>query len=519
MNRQTPPHASDGNPTSPRSSQPRETEPKGAVQWAVDTLVNGLDLGARTVGRISPLRRTIIGAYDRRLRAGYTRQMAETSGPKAMVRHRLDMALAILHTMDRAMERGLVGRTTLRGALNIIAHTILLPQADAEYRQDFEQRFNTIPPSLLTISPGKACNLRCIGCYADSGPAKEKLPWETFNRIVWEAHRLWGTRFFVLSGGEPLVYKDQGKGVLELAEEHRDCFFLMFTNGTLIDDAVAARLGELGNLTPAISIEGLQESTDSRRGEGVFESIVAAMGRLRRARVPFGISMTATRHNADELLSDEVLDFYFERMGAMYGWLFHYMPIGRAITLELMPTPEQRLQMMRRMWEVVGTKHYFLADFWNSGILSDGCISAGGRGGYLYIDWNGAVSPCVFVPYAPVNIHDIFRQGKTLNDVWAEPFFTAIRQWQDRYNPGLGAPQPHPNGNLLRPCPIRDHHAEFQKILMEHEPDPTDDNARAALLDPDYHAGLEQFGHELAELTDPVWEADYLGHDPQAAGR
>jgi len=127
----------------------------------------------------------------------------------------------------------------------------------------------------------------------------------------------------------------------------------------------------------------MRAATDARRGDGVFDRVVAAMTRLRQAHVPFGISVTATRDNAEEVLSNEVIEFFYGQMGAMFGWLFHYMPIGRAITLELMPTPQQRLAMMRRMWEIVGQKHYFLADFWNSGILVDGCISAGGRGGYL----------------------------------------------------------------------------------------------------------------------------------------
>lgn len=490
---------------------------QGGISSATLTrLINGLELSARTLGRITPVRQAFIRLYDRRIRAEYAHTMATTPGPKAMVKHRMDMALAILYTMDRALARGLLGPATLRGTLNIIAREILFPGGDAAIKDAFQAQYQAIPPSMLALSPTKTCNLHCIGCYADSGSSREKIDWATLDRIVWEARRFWGTRFFIFSGGEPLAYKDEGKGVLDIAQEHRDCFFLMYTNGTLIKDDVAQRLGEIGNLTPAISVEGMRESTDGRRGAGVFDQVVAAMGRLRQAHVPFGISLTATRHNFEELLSDEVIDFYFEEMGALYGWLFHYMPIGRAITLELMPTPRQRLQMMDRMWEVIGQKHYFLADFWNSGILSDGCISAGGRGGYLYIDWNGAVSPCVFVPYSPVNIHDVYASDKNLNDVWAEPFFARIRDWQQEYNPGLGAPRPHRDGNLLRPCPIRDHHAEFQKMLMEHEPDPTDENAREALLDPAYHEGLERFDRELAELSDPVWEADYLGHTPDA---
>jgi MoaA/NifB/PqqE/SkfB family radical SAM enzyme len=498
----------------PGPAAPAHAPGPGSVQQAftnaaINTLVGALRWGASTVGHATPLRRAIVGRYERRIRADYERAVAAAPGPTAMLGHRRDMALAILHTMDRAMEQGLLGSATMRGVFNIIVREILLTGGDAPARKAFEARFGTIPPAVLALSPGKACNLRCQGCYADSGPATEKLRWDVVARIVREARELWGMRFFVFTGGEPLAYRDQGQTVLDLAEEHRDCFFLMYTNGTLIDDQVAGRMGTVGNVTPAISVEGMRTATDRRRGEGVFDRVVAAMTRLRAAQVPFGISITATRDNATEVLSDEVIDYFYGQMGAMYGWLFHYMPIGRAYTLEMMPTPEQRLWMMQRMWEIVGQKHYFLADFWNSGILVDGCIAAGGRGGYMHIDWNGAVSPCVFVPYSPLNINEVYARGKDLNDVWAHPFFADMRQWQQQYNPGLGAPQPHANGNLFMPCPYRDHHADFLRIYQRHEPDPVDENAKAALLDPEYHAGLEQFDRELAALSDPLWEREY----------
>ena len=102
------------------------------------------------------------------------------------------------------------------------------------------------------------------------------------------------------------------------------------------------------------------------------------------------------------------------KQGALYGFIFQYMPIGRSFTLDLMPTPQQRLWMWRRSWEIIRERQIFLADFWNHGTLSQGCISAGrdNGGGYLYVDWNGAVSPCVFMPYSPVNINDVLRRGQ-----------------------------------------------------------------------------------------------------------
>ena len=243
--------------------------------------------------------------------------------------------------------------------------------------------------------------------------------------------------------------------------------------------------------------------------EQVFDQILAAMEQLRKAGVFFGISLTATRHNAEELLSEEFIDYFFEQQGAFYGWIFQYMPIGRSYTLDLMPTPEQRLWMWKRSWEIVKKRKIFLADFWNHGTLSNGCI-AGGRalgGGYMYIDWNGNVSPCVFVPYSPVNIKDIYANDGILNDVWENPFFADIRGWQKSYWGN--------KGNWLAPCLNRDHHGILKQLIVKHEPDPDDESAREALVDPNYQKGLEQYGELYDELSSPIWHDRYLSDRPQ----
>jgi MoaA/NifB/PqqE/SkfB family radical SAM enzyme len=388
---------------------------------------------------------------------------------------------------------------------------VLVHRGGTSAKDRFRDRHGQTPGDFLVISPGKACNLRCEGCYANSGAHKEKLAWPVFERVVSEAHREWGTRFFVISGGEPLAYRDQGKGVLDLAERFPDCFFVMYTNGTLVDDKAAKRMGELGNLSPALSVEGMKEKTDVRRGDGVFDKVLAAMERLRHEGVLYGISLTATRHNAEVLLSNEVVDTFFERMGVLYAFVFHYMPIGRAFTLDLMMTPEQRLQLFERVWSLIRERHIFIADFWNSATASNGCLAAGRAGGYFHVNWNGDVAPCVFLPYAPKNVNEVFESGGSLDDVWTDPFYADIRQWQREY----GYREAHEScngdcGNWMAPCLIRDHHAEFMKILGSHEGvRPLDDDARAALDDPEYHAGLEQFDRDYEALTDPRWQERY----------
>ena len=423
--------------------------------------------------------------------------------PLGVSEDRAEFSKVIMNTADRVLSHNLA-RPVLRSAARTLVGSIMVEGSEPSISEKFNKENGTNPPGFLLVSPGKTCNLRCTGCYANSGADAEKLDWDTFDKIITDAKNLWGVHFIAISGGEPMAYRSDGKGILDIAEKHQDVFFLMYTNGTLITEDVAKRMAKSGNLTPAISVEGWRERTDERRGAGVFDKVLAAMGRLRRAGVPFGISLTATRHNAEEIFSDEFLDFFFEEQGALYGWLFHYMPIGRSYTLDLMPTAEQRVWMWKRVWEVIHQRHIFMADFWNSATLTDGCLAAGrsNGGGYLYIDWNGAVSPCVFVPYSPVNICKVYANGGSLTDAWKEPFFSGIRNWQENYRKN--------DGNLLAPCIIRDHHKDLRSLISQHEPDPTDENARKALLDPNYARGLEEFDVALQTISDPIWQEYYL---------
>lgn len=436
--------------------------------------------------------------------------------PWQVVRDKTDAARAMTHAINRAIERRQISRHVLRRLLRTLVSEVLLGggQSAREARQRFAQRHDgNYPPVTMVISPTKACNLRCKGCYASSGVSREYLPWEVLERIVTEVKQLWGLRFFTISGGEPLVYRSDGKTLLDLVAQNDDCFFMMYTNGTLIDEKMAQRMGELGNLIPAISVEGFEARTDERRGQGVFQRILRAMANLRQAGVPFGISLTATRQNAEELLSDEFLEFFFEQQQALFGWLFQYMPIGRGYTLDMLVTPEQRLWMWQRTWYLIREKKMMLLDFWNCGTLSDGCIAAGRPEGYLYIDWNGKVMPCVFVPYSPANIMEVYRRGGTLDDIYDLPYFRAIRQWQKDYAQGKGCSCER--GNWLIPCSLRDHYAMGRSLIDRYRPEPEDEAASAILQDPGYYRGMVEYNEALQRVFEPVWRREYLQAESQ----
>jgi radical SAM protein with 4Fe4S-binding SPASM domain len=471
---------------------------------------NSLAWTARTLGAVGPVRRALAAHMERRLRARADRAPSELRHPPAVEMDKAAMSLALLSVGERALASGNVGRPAIRALLKTLFTDVLVHRGDGSAKDRFRARHGSTPPDFLAISPGKACNLRCVGCYANSGAHREKLEWATVDQLVQDAHDQWGNRFFVLTGGEPIAWHQDGKGVLELAETHPDCFFIMYTNGTLIDDGVARRLGRLGNVSPALSIEGMRSQTDARRGDGVFDKVLAAMERLRREGVLFGISLTATRENADEILSDEVVGTFFERIGALYAFVFHYMPIGRAFTLDLMMTPEQRFRLFERTWSLLRDRHLFVVDFWNGATASNGCLAAGRPGGYFHVNWNGDVSPCVFFPYSPVNLKDVYARGDSLDEVWSHPFFADIRKWQRAYGYREATERCPDCRNWIAPCLIRDHHSDFVEIMGRHEARPTDEDAQAALSDPEYHAGLERFDLEFQAITDPVWDVQYL---------
>ena len=116
-------------------------------------------------------------------------------------------------------------------------------------------------PPFLYISVLNSCNLRCQGCWVDVAAKQEKIEADHLHRLIREASEA-GNSFFGILGGEPFMYK----GLLDILAEHPDCYFQVFTNGQLITPEHAARMREMGNVTPLISIEGTEIVSDQRRG-------------------------------------------------------------------------------------------------------------------------------------------------------------------------------------------------------------------------------------------------------------
>ena len=417
---------------------------------------------------------------------------------------------ALIDSVRRNLDRGQISLRFLDRTIDtLVKFNFTDIELNENILDEFHKRNGIFPPTFIVLSPTQKCNLNCKGCYASSRENCPSLSFETVEKICDEVYNEWGSRFMVISGGEPLMYNDNGKTLLDIWKKYPEMFFLFYTNGTLITDKFAEEISKLGNVTPAISIEGWEKETDERRGNGIYQKIVNAAENLKKHGVAFGVSVTATSKNFDILMDEGFYDFLFNKLGASYMWQFQLMPIGKAKDMkELMVTPEQRVKLYR-MWEKMLEKKYAIADFWNSGALVEGCVAYGRQGGYLYIDWNGNIMPCVFVPYYVDNVLELHKQGKRVADALKSDFFVNGRKWQGEY----GLNNLHEPNNWLMPCSIRDHYKNFKKNILTENTKPEDDVAKFALESEEYEKSLEEFDEELEKLTDPIWDKEYLEKD------
>jgi len=441
----------------------------------------------------------------------YQKIVDEDDGDLEKVKlRRYQFLSAMLGCVIKSMDKGYVSADIIRKIVDVLVQNNFIRE-DSEYTkaiEEFERQYGEQPPSFIVLSPTQVCNLNCIGCYANSAANKPAtIPYSYVDKIITEIHDRWGCRFVTISGGEPFMYRSEGKTLLDIFEKYDDMFFLVYTNGTLLSKDVCHRLADISNVTPAISVEGFQKETDQRRGTGTFDKILAAFENLRQVGVPFGISVTSTNKNTDVLLTDEFYDFYFDKQGACYMWQFQLMPIGRGKDeMDLMVRPEQRLALYRKWEKLISENKYCLADFWNSGVLSRGCIAYGRSGGYAYIDWHGNVTPCAFIPYYVDNIYDLYDNGRTLSDALFSDFMRNGRKWQNEY----GLNNWKKPKNWLMPCSIRDHYEIFRKSVLPRKVNFEDEKAQEALESDEYFQIMKNYDNRLAELTEKIWESEYL---------
>lgn len=221
---------------------------------------------------------------------------------------------------------------------------------------------------------------------------------EKIRQVIAEAREL-GISFMVLAGGEPLVRPK----ILEITADFPEIILLVFTNGLLIDDRLLAKLKRQPNFIPVISLEGYQDKTNERRGQGVFEHLANIIQRIKRWGIFWSVSLTVTRPNFNAVTDAGFIKSLID-LGCKLFFFIEYTPIQEGTEGWLL-SDEQRSRL-------ISIRDSFRARYQALFIAIPGdeeeiggCLSAGR--GFVHVSANGDVEPCPFAPYSDSNLREI----------------------------------------------------------------------------------------------------------------
>jgi MoaA/NifB/PqqE/SkfB family radical SAM enzyme len=286
-------------------------------------------------------------------------------------------------------------------------------------RRKAEDNGEHIPPFLIASITSK-CNLHCAGCYSrcnhatvDSEPVKQ-LTDEEWLRIFDEADEM-GISFILLAGGEPMLRRD----IIEAAGKKQNILFPIFTNGTFIDERYFQLFDKCRNLIPVMSIEGDRNQTDSRRGEGIYDKLIANMDEFRKRGLIFGASVTVTSRNYKDVTSDDFLGSLAEK-GCKVVIFVEYVPVTDE-SKDLAPGDAEREYLMNEIQRLrQDHPEMVYVSFPGDEKSTGGCVAAGR--GFFHINSHGGAEPCPFSPYSDINVRDT-----SLREAMHSPLFTALR--------------------------------------------------------------------------------------------
>ena len=304
-------------------------------------------------------------------------------------------------------------------------HTLRRQQRAAHVRAKWAQQGVQVPPFMIA-SITHRCNLRCKGCYAmaQHRTGAGEMSAEKLRSVVAEADEL-GISIILLAGGEPLTRPE----ILDITADYPQIVFPLFTNGTLLDDAMIQRIKSQRHVVPVISLEGHQIDTDSRRGAGVHTHALNVMHALRAQNILFGTSLTLTRQNFDVAMDAAYLRELIAA-GCQVFFFVDYVPVQEG-TETLLLTDEQREQATRTLAAYQEDMPALFIALPGDEEIYGGCLAAGR--GFIHVNPEGGVEPCPFSPYS-----DSSLQAMSLKDALQSDFLKAIRANADELDETRG---------------------------------------------------------------------------------
>lgn len=263
------------------------------------------------------------------------------------------------------------------------------------------------------------CNHACSFCYNCPSGQKEMNTAEVCDALRKLAE--FNVLYLTLSGGEPLVRKD----FFDIGRTARELGFAIriYTNGYLIDQAMAKRIKEIVNpLEMEISIHGAKPETHDKLTcvPGSLNRLIDGVRHLRAEGIKVNLKCPVTCHNQNEVLDIEKLA----------------REIGAHIQFDVVITP--RDDGDKDPLALMATDE-FLHRYWNDDAYAtarkervpqprrDGpgeAVCGTGRSG-LAIDPYGNIYPCVQLRRKVANVKEL----QHLKEMWStSPVLIEVRK-------------------------------------------------------------------------------------------
>ncbi len=269
-------------------------------------------------------------------------------------------------------------------------------------------------PAFQFISVTNDCNLSCQGCWVTKGEKTESLDIYQIDKIINESKK-YGSYFFGILGGEPLMYKY----LFDIFHRHTDCYFQLFTNGTLLSDSIVQELRKCANVTPLISFEGNETVADIRRGgKAIFSKTVQAIDMSTKHKLITGVAISVCKSNFEMALSDDFINMLHNK-GVLYLWYYIFRPSGINPSYELALSAEEIEKL--RTFLVEGRSKYpivIIDSYWGA----DGeafCPAAEGLS--HHINPAGFIEPCPVIQFSKDkitngNLKEVYENSSFLKD-------------------------------------------------------------------------------------------------------
>jgi MoaA/NifB/PqqE/SkfB family radical SAM enzyme len=256
--------------------------------------------------------------------------------------------------------------------------------------------------AIIQMQYNYTCNFNCIHCaikkIQNNDKNKRSMTPEDVANLSKQADEL-GLARFVITGGEPLVFKDFDEIVMAI--DPKKFYISCDTNGWFLDETKAKHLKEIGVDRIQLSIDSLNanEHNEFRCKSGSHERAMRAVDEALKAGLQIFIQTVVTKQR---LYTKEFVEFikYFNDKGVSV-FTTYAKPVG---SWERNYDSLVSREDMKYMSEVLEKKYNVFTHLTPAYGLNMGCIAVKGM---FSITQFGDVLPC---PYIHTSIGNIFTE-------------------------------------------------------------------------------------------------------------